>query len=243
MLSHWLRTDQGEPDHSINMKGDPKWQQLRLSAHSSLQQVLSKGEVNYTSMATTARSIYVHTSISTSLSISKYVTFYHIQVGFIPRIWRYLFILEDILVEFTKLPGEHISKLKDGNSFSILWCFLYIQTFQHANLLQLHKKDLTVILKELRDFSADSWHLEIRLSEPTYNHNLDNLQSFGHSDQSSLVQFHHMCINIPATGLLNICITSVVSPQLRIMWNVSKDSSVISFPLSKNGKRHYGINE
>lgn len=72
------RTDQRERGHSVKAELDPKWQQLRLSANCSSQQGLSMGELNFTCMATTARSIYI-LAISLSLSISKYVTFRHTQ--------------------------------------------------------------------------------------------------------------------------------------------------------------------
>lgn len=48
--------------------------------------------------------------------------------------------------------------------------------------------------RELREFSADSQRLEIMLSEPTNDHNLDHVKSFGHSDESSLlVPYSFMC--------------------------------------------------
>ena len=62
--SHWLRIDRGE-DGQRDDKVDARWQQLRLSANDPLQQVLSKGELNYSATATASqldRSTFTHLS-------------------------------------------------------------------------------------------------------------------------------------------------------------------------------------
>jgi len=60
--SHWLRIDKGK-DGQCDGKVDAKWQPLRLSANDSLQQVLSKGELNYNAIASQLdQSTFIHLS-------------------------------------------------------------------------------------------------------------------------------------------------------------------------------------
>ena len=62
MPSHWLRIDKGK-DGQCDGKVDAKWQPLRLSANDSLQQVLSKGELNYNAIASQLdQSTFIHLS-------------------------------------------------------------------------------------------------------------------------------------------------------------------------------------
>lgn len=72
--------------------------------------------------------------------------------------------------------------------------FLYIQIFQYANVLQVRKKRFNSFSeRELRAVFAEFWLLEIMLSEPTHDHKLDNLWSFGKSNH----QVSQACTILP----------------------------------------------
>lgn len=87
--------------------------------------------------------------------------------------------------------GGTYKQTKDDNSFHFPGDFSVYSKIQHARLLQFHQKKKKRILtvnfeRVLRDFSADSGHLEIMVSELTGGPNLDHLRSCGQRDQSSL---------------------------------------------------------
>ena len=108
--------------------------------------------------------------------------------------WATQASLEDIWVELIKLLGwrwgDHISKQKMAIVLVFLGDFLYTQNFNmqsFCNCTHTHKRFLTINFeRESRDFSADSGHLEVILSEFTDDHKLDHLKGFGQWDQSSL---------------------------------------------------------
>ena len=99
--------------------------------------------------------------------------------------------------------------------------------------------------RELRDFSPDSQNLEIMLSEPTDDHNLDHVKSFGHSDESSLLVLHSFmctirCLPLGYLHLYHLCSIPLVKDNVE-HFQVPQYDFFLSEQEWKETSKHQGV--
>ena len=99
--------------------------------------------------------------------------------------------------------------------------------------------------RELREFSADSQRLEIMLSEPTNDHNLDHVKSFGHSDESSLLVLHSFmctirCLPLGYLHLYHLCSIPLVKDNVE-HFQVPQYDFFLSEQEWKETSKHQGV--